>query len=393
MGCVRSGAGPQGSALGSTRRGFAAGVLINRWVEAVGKLTIAKIRSQKKPGWYGDGGTLYLCIAAGGSKSFVQRLTIDGMRYDLGLGGWPLTSLAEAREKAFANRKVARNGRDPRVGRRGTPTFREAAEKKHRELTPSWRNAKHAESWLQTLERHAFPVLGDRRVDRIRPRDVLAVLKPIWNERKETARRVRQRIRTVLAWCEGYEYVDRNVAGECIEGALHRQRDKQEHMRSLPYCDIAQLVRDLESGPGSLVNKLCLLFTILTATRGIEAREARWEEIDQEGRMWRIPGSRMKMERDHDQPLSEAAFEVVERAAGVRQWVRSGLSVPEQAPAAVEQRGVHESSEEAGVCRSRDCARVPRHVQDVGDRTHESPRACQEAEHRAPVREQDGREI
>ena len=231
-------------------------------------------------------------------------------------------------EKAFANRKVARNGRDPRVGRRGTPTFREAAEKKHRELTPSWRNAKHAESWLQTLERHAFPVLGDRRVDRIRPRDVLAVLEPIWNERKETARRVRQRIRTVLAWCEGYEYVDRNVAGECIEGALHRQRDKQEHMRSLPYCDIAQLVRDLESGSGSLVNKLCLLFTILTATRGIEAREARWEEIDPEGRMWRIPGSRMKMERDHDQPLSEAAFEVVERARAFDNG--SGLVFPSQ---------------------------------------------------------------
>ena len=101
------------------------------------------------PGWYGDGGTLYLCVAARGSKSFVQRLTIDGVRCDLGLGGWPCTSLSEAREQAFENRRVARKGGDPRVGRAGSPTFRQAAEAKHRELLPSWRNKKHAESWIQ----------------------------------------------------------------------------------------------------------------------------------------------------------------------------------------------------------------------------------------------------
>ena len=138
--------------------------------------------------------------------------------------------------------------------------------------------------------------------------NVLDILAP------ETARRVRQRIRTVLSWCEAHEYVDRNVAGECIEGALHNQRQKVEHMRSLPYADMPELVRALESGPGFLVNKLSLLFTILTATTGVEAREARRAEIDLGERMWRIPGSRMKMERDHDQPLSGAALEVLERA-------------------------------------------------------------------------------
>ena len=292
------------------------------------KLTVSKIRSAKKPGWYGDGGTLYLNVAVGGSKSFVQRVTIDGMRHDIGLGGWPLTSLVEAREKAFENRRVARNGSDPRSHRSGAPTFREAAEEKHRELKPTWRNEKHAESWLRSLEKYAYPVFGNMPVDRIKPGNVLTVLKPIWNTRQETARRVRQRIRTVLAYCEGYEYVDRNVAGDCIEGALNRQRSKKEHMRSLPYSDVAQFVRDLESGSGSLVNKLCLLFTILTATRGNEARGARWEEIDHEGRMWRIPGSRMKMQEDHDQPLSEAAFEVVVRARAFDNG--SGLVFPSQ---------------------------------------------------------------
>ena len=280
----------------------------------MGKLTIAKIRALKEPGWYGDGETLYVCVAAGGSKSFVQRVTIDGMRRDIGLGGWPGRSIPEARQKAFENRKIARDGGDPRLGRPGTPTFRQAAEVRHRELMPSWRNKKHADSWLQTLERHAYPLLADMPVDKIRPSHVVAVLKPIWNVRPETARRVRQRIKTVLSSCEVHEFVDRNVAGDCIDGALQKQRGKKGHYRMLPYADLPQFVRDLQSGPGSLSNKSCLLFTILTATRGIEARGALWDEIDLEDRMWRLPGERMKMTEDHDQPLSEPALEVLDQA-------------------------------------------------------------------------------
>ena len=280
----------------------------------MGRLTVAEIRNLRRPGRYGDGGTLYLVVSPGGSKSFVQRLAIDGVRYDLGLGGWPLTSLAAARDRAFANRRVARAGGDPRQVASEAPTFRDAAQAVHAERCPTWRNAKHATSWLQTLERHAYPVLAGMRVDRIKPPHVLRVLKPIWLTRKETARRVRQRIRTVLSWCESHEYVDRNVAGECLNGALHRQGDKQKHLRSLPYAEMAAFVRDLESGPGSPVNKACLLFTILTATRGAEARGARWDEIDEVRRVWCIPGERMKMGEVHEQPLSEAARDVLARA-------------------------------------------------------------------------------
>ena len=87
----------------------------------MGRLTVAKIRRLRTPGRYGDGGTLFLVVSAGGSKSFVQRLTIDGERHDIGLGGWPLTSLAEARERAFDNRRIARKGGDPRIVRPDTP--------------------------------------------------------------------------------------------------------------------------------------------------------------------------------------------------------------------------------------------------------------------------------
>ena len=107
-----------------------------------GPLTIAKIKSLKEPGFYGDGGTLYLRIAPGGSKQWVQRLAIRGRRHDLGLGGWPLVSLQEARETAFENRKQARRGEDLLAARQreAAPTFEEALEKVIALHQPTWKD-------------------------------------------------------------------------------------------------------------------------------------------------------------------------------------------------------------------------------------------------------------
>ena len=153
------------------------------WEEmALRKITAAEAKSMVEPGRYRAGETLFLNVAPGGSKSWVQRITIDGRRRDIGLGGYPLVSLAEAREAAFENRKLARAGGDPLAERRRrrTPTFREAARAVHEANKPRWRNDHHIVSWMQTLERHAFPVLGEMPVDRIGREDVLAVLAPIW---------------------------------------------------------------------------------------------------------------------------------------------------------------------------------------------------------------------
>lgn len=128
-----------------------------------GKLTVARIKSLGKPGRYGDGGTLFLCVAPGDSKSWIQRLTIDGHRRDIGLGGWPLVSLVEARDRAFENRRPARSGGNPLAAKRKAqmPTFRQAAERTFEANRPHWRNAKVAANWMQQLERHAFQELGD----------------------------------------------------------------------------------------------------------------------------------------------------------------------------------------------------------------------------------------
>ena len=294
----------------------------------MGKLTVAKLRAINKPDRYADGGTLFLYVAPGGSKSWVQRLTINGRRRDIGLGGLSLVSLADARDKAIDNRRIARSGGDPLAARRraAVPTFREATAQTLEGLAPKWRNAKHRISWLQTVEKHAFPLLANLRVDQIERQDVLRALKPIWTDRPETGRRVRQRIRAVLSWCQAQGFVDINVAGEVIKGALNPMPSSLEHHRALPHAEMAHVLRTIEDGVGSPNAKLCLRFTVLTGARGSESRGALWPEIDFENRLWRLPPSRTKTRAPHDQPLSRAALAVLERARALDDG--SGLVFP-----------------------------------------------------------------
>ncbi len=294
----------------------------------MGTLTVARAKSLAEPGLYRADPTLYLRIAPGGSKSWIQRLAIDGRRHDLGLGGFPLVTLAEARAQAHENRRLARSGGDPLAAKRRakTPTFRQAASSTCDALRPRWRNRKHATDWIATLERHAHPVLGNLTVDQIRREDVLRVLTPIWTTRPETARRVRQRIRAVLRWCWAHGYVSENVAGEGIDGALPKMPAVKQHFRALPYSEVARALETVAASQASQAAKLCLRFLILTAARSGEARGATWPEIDTEAREWRIPADRMKGGATHRVPLSEAALATLERARALDD--RSGLVFP-----------------------------------------------------------------
>jgi len=294
----------------------------------VGKLTAAKVKSITRRGLHGDGGTLYLAVAPRGSKSWVQRVTIDGKRRDIGLGGYPYVGLAAARQKAMENRTAIAAGRDPISEKRRSsiPSFAVAARRTHAMLKPRWRNDKHADSWMQTLERHALPALGGLSVDRIERADVLAVLTPIWGTRPETARRVRQRIRAVLSWSWAHGYVADNVAGEAIDGALPAMPAVKAHLRALPYRDVAAALDTVEASRASLSARACLRFVVMTACRSGEARLAKGDEIHREAREWRIPASRMKAGIEHRVPLSDAALTVLEQVRSLRE--ESGLIFP-----------------------------------------------------------------
>ena len=155
------------------------------------KLTGMEAETIKTPGLHRADETLYLYVAPGGSKSWVQRLTVHGRRRDIGLGGFPIVSLAEARELAFNNRKLARAGGDPLAERRKAkmPTFREAAVQTFEANRPRWRNGKRIYNWMQGMEKYVFPLIGEMRVDQLGREDVLRILKPLWSTRPGSARK------------------------------------------------------------------------------------------------------------------------------------------------------------------------------------------------------------
>ena len=293
---------------------------------ADGRLTDRAIRTLKERGRYGDGNTLYLVVTPGGSKQWVQRVTIGGKSTDLGLGGYPLVSLREAREKAQVNRKLARSGSDPRPAQRSVPTFAEAAGKVIEFNRPTWRSAIHADKWSSTLATYAFPHFGEKPVDQISSGDVMNALTPIWTAKPETARRVRQRVSAVMKWAIANDFRSGNPAGEAIDAALPRTPRFRAHFRALHYTEVPAAIGVVRRSGALPVTKLSLEFLVLTAARSGEVRFASWEEMDPEARTWVISAGRMKAGREHRVPLQDRALAILEEARPL--GCRSGLVFP-----------------------------------------------------------------
>ncbi|MCB1328008.1 MAG: tyrosine-type recombinase/integrase [Maritimibacter sp.] len=280
------------------------------------KLTAKKVDSLKSPGFYGDGEGLYLKVGMGGAKSWILRTVVHGRRRDLGLGSASLTSLSEARIKAREFRRIAREGGDPdTIRKQESLSFEEAAKRVHAQLLPTWKNKKHAETWLATVENYANPKFGKRPLHTIGTADVLSVLTPIWTERHETAKRLKQRLSTIFDWAKGAGHYPHENPVNGVKKALPTVKRRAEHMAAMDWREVPRFMDDLDQREG--VSARTLEFLILTATRSGEARGARWSEIDLEAREWAIPGERMKRGVPHRVPLSEAAVAVLERVRGL----------------------------------------------------------------------------
>ena len=279
------------------------------------KLTDAFVKNVRQAGKYGDEHGLILRVRPTGSKQWIWRGTVAGRRVDLGLGGYPYTTLREARERAFEYRKASRNGRNPRVLNRRCPTFAEAVEKVIAMHRPSWRPGGESEAdWRRTLGNYAVPRLGQMQVDGITSADVMAVLQPIWSEKAVTASRVRQRIGAVMRWAVAQGYRADNPAGDAITAALPRNGRQSRHFKALPHGKVAEALATVRGSTGADGVRLSLEFIVLTAARSGEVRGACWDEIDVEAAVWTVPGSRTKTGREHRIPLSRPALEVLEEA-------------------------------------------------------------------------------
>ena len=294
------------------------------------------VRTVREPGRYSDGGRGSLGLSllvkpttSGGlSKSWIQRLRINGRPTHIGLGPLALVSLAEAREVAVQNAKSSRAGADPLADRRRratVPTLREAAERTIAMHAPSWRNPRTADHWRSRLATYAYPTLGDRRVDAIGPTEILGVLSPIWHSRREQARKVKQHVHAVMAWAIGEGHRGDNPV-DAVASALPRGSAQVEHRRALPYAEVAGALAKIWESNAAETTKLAVEFLTLTACRSGEVRGAKWDEVDEYTATWTIPGARMKTGHEHRVPLSTAALSVLDRA---REYLDgSGLLFP-----------------------------------------------------------------
>ena len=276
------------------------------------ELSAARVRTIKKPGMYADGNGLYLRVDPSGARRWVQRLTVRGKRHNLGLGGWPVVSLLEAREKAITNRRIAKAGGDPLLLRRklDMPTFAEAAERVMAFRRPTWRSDRHATQWASTLRTYVYPTLGPLLVDEITTADVLSVLTPIWTSKAETGKRVRQRVGTVMDWAIAQGLRTDNPAA-AISAALPKTHKTKAHLAALPYLEVPGAVQSIRECAAGQVSKLSFEYLALTAARTGEVRHAHWGEIDWASRTWTIPAARMKAGKEHRVPLSNRALEVL----------------------------------------------------------------------------------
>ena len=268
------------------------------------------------PGRHSDGNGLYLFVQPSGTRSWIQRLLVRGRRRELGLGSVALVPLAEAREKALTNRKLARQGGDPLAEKRraeGIPTFAEAAMRVLEQKRDGWRNPKHSREWLSSLSRFAFPRIGKMPVSEVSSADVLEILTPLWHRKVATAKRVRQRMRAVLEWAVAMEYRLDNPCDR-IGPVLGSQKDVTEHMQAVPHREAAAVIRKVRASRALPAARLALEFLVLTAARWGEVRWAEWAEIDRDGKVWTVPAGRAKTNRRHRVPLCGRALEILDAA-------------------------------------------------------------------------------
>jgi integrase len=278
-------------------------------------LTAAQVRTVTEPGKYHDGGGLglFLRVDPNGARFWVQRVTIRGKRRELGLGSPPLVTLAEARDKATANKRLAMSGGDPLEEKRKARevlTFEQAVEVFLQHKLAEFGSEKHRRQWRATLTTYATPVIGAKPVEEIEMRDVLRVLQPIWIEKTDTANRLRRRIEAVLSWATvaGHRTGDNPArwSGNLSEMLAKPGRvAKAANQPALALAEARRWWADLAKREGMAAR--AVQFLALTAARSGEVRGMIWAEVDLEGALWIVPAARMKAGREHRVPLTKEA--------------------------------------------------------------------------------------
>jgi len=288
------------------------------------ELKAMAVANLKTEGLHFVGGVtgLALQVLPSGARTWVLRMTVGGRRRDMGLGGYPSVTLAQARDLARQARAKVKEGVDPieegraarselKAAQATALTFDQCAEKFIASKKSGGKNAKHKQQWKNSLKMYASPVMGSLLIRDVGLTHVLAVLEPIWEKKTETASRVRSRIEQVLDWAT----VRKCRTGENparwrghLDKVLAKPTEiaKVKHHAALPVGEVAAFTASLKQQEG--MGAKALRFAILTAARSGEVRNAVWSEFDITSKVWTIPAERMKANREHRVPLSEDAL-------------------------------------------------------------------------------------
>jgi integrase len=286
----------------------------------INRLNARAVATITKHGRHADGGGLYLSISPNGGRRWVFLYRWHGKPTEIGFGSARSVTLARARELAGQARAKLAEKINPKDSRKPTngATFGECADRLIGAMRPSWRNGKHAAQWEMTLREYAAPL---RRLpaDKITTDDVLSVLKPLWNEKPETASRLRGRIERVLdaAKAQGLRSGENPARwrGHLDHLLAKRRRLTRGHHPAMPYADVSAFMATLRKREG--IAARALEFGILTAARSGEVIGARWVEFDLDGAVWTVPATRMKAGKEHRIPLAPRALKIVKDIVGL----------------------------------------------------------------------------
>lgn len=286
-----------------------------------------KLKPTDKP--VSDGTIVGLYLVPGGSpgsgKWILRFLSpATGKRREMGLGSYPTTSIRDARVKAFEARGVIDDGNDPLELRRKqereatrlatVPTFADSARQHHADKAEGFRNKKHSDQWINTLEKFVFPKIGKARVNELGPADFAACLKPIWLEKPETASRVKQRCDAVMNWAAANGFIMASPVG-VVDKLLPKQpgkRERVQHQPALPWRLLPTFFSEVLHAGEANTTRQMLELVILTACRSGELRHMEWHEIDFSQAIWTVPAPRMKAKVAHRVPLGPRAIEILE---------------------------------------------------------------------------------
>ena len=289
-----------------------------RFIKNLTAIDAPQQRYSDGPGAYGLSLLVRRASWGGLTKTFSQRVRVNGKLTNIGLGPWPLVTLEEARE-AGARQRLAPSGKAStcsRTGARSSPARRRSGTWSSGQSRPTRRAGRTPARSRRGAGRsrdYVFPTLGDKRADAVTTADVLGVVLPLWHDKRSTANKVASFLSRTFAYAivEGVR-ADNPADGKTLSSALPRTASTVEHFKALRWQDVDAALTAVSRSTSGETAKLAVEWVAVTACRSGEARGATWAEID--GNEWTIPAARMKAARPHRVPLSAAALDVLRRA-------------------------------------------------------------------------------